>query len=74
MALLTTQKLQTSMPSLTEMVFLPQLASNQIAFQATMHLGFAGSREYHVLIEERPASEPLATLTGLSPILAAYAY
>ena len=74
MAVLTKQKLQTSMPSLTEMVFLPQLASNQIAFQATMHLGFAGSREYHVLIEERPASEPLATLTALSPILAAYAY
>lgn len=32
-----------SMPSIYNMVFLPQVAANQTAFQATMHLGFAGS-------------------------------
>jgi hypothetical protein len=44
------------------------------SFSATMHLGFAKSREYHLLIERHPASEQLATLLWLSPIIVAYAY
>ena len=74
LGVLTKQKLEVSAPSITQMVFAPQLASNTIAFQATMHLGFAGSREYHLLVERRPQSEPLATLFALSPVIAAYAY
>src|SRR5436305_8200852 len=43
LGVLTKRKLETSAPSITQMVFLPQVASNTIAFQATMHLGFSGS-------------------------------
>jgi hypothetical protein len=50
------------------------LVSNSLAFAATMHLGFAGSREYHLMVEHRPAEEPLATLLSLTPVIAAYAY
>ena len=74
LGVLTKQKLETSGPSISDMLFAPDAASNTIAFQATMHLGFAGSREYHLLVERRPASEPLATLLALSPVIAAYAY
>ena len=74
LGVLTKQKLETSAPSISQMVFAPQLASNTVAFQATMHLGFAGSREYHLLVERRPESEQLATLVGLTPVIAAYAY
>jgi hypothetical protein len=74
LGVLTKQKLEVYSPSISQMVFAPQLSSNSIAFQATMHLGFAGSREYHLRVESRPHSEPLATLLALSPVIAAYAY
>jgi hypothetical protein len=38
-----------------------------------MHLGFAGSRECHVRVDE-PIPEPLRTLVVLSPVLAAYVF
>jgi hypothetical protein len=50
------------------------LVNASSSFSATMHLGFAKSREYHLVIEARPTSEPAATLLPLSPLLAAYAY
>jgi hypothetical protein len=74
LGVLTKQKLEVSAPSVSQMLFAPKLASDAIAFQATMHLGFAGSREYHLLVERRPEDEPLATLFALSPVIAAYAY
>jgi hypothetical protein len=43
------------------------------SFDATMHLGFAGSRQYHVRIDQ-PVSDSLRTLVLLSPVLAAYVY
>jgi hypothetical protein len=73
-AVLTKAQLVTSAPSIYNMVFLPDVASNQIAFQATMHLGFAASREYHLLVEERPAGTTLQQLIALTPLIAAYAY
>jgi hypothetical protein len=74
LGVLTKQKLEVSAPSISAMVFNSDVTSNQIAFQATMHLGFAGSREYHLLVERRPSEEPLATLLALTPVIAAYAY
>jgi hypothetical protein len=53
---------------------LAELVTFSSSFSDTMHLGFAKSREYHLLIEDRPTSEPLATLVSLSPMIAAYAY
>jgi hypothetical protein len=49
------------------------LNSHGGSFNATMHLGFAGSREYHVRVDQ-PIAEPLRTLVVLSPVLAAYVY
>jgi hypothetical protein len=73
-AILSTQKIELAAPSISEMVFMPRLASDRIAFQATMHFGFAGAEEYHLHIERAPTSEPLRTLLALAPVLAAYAY
>jgi hypothetical protein len=74
LAVLTKQRLEVSAPTISTMVLAPDIASNQLAFQATMHLGFAGSREYHLLVERRPSEQPLATLLALTPLIAAYAY
>ena len=71
---LSKRPLEVYSPTISEMVFLPDLTSNQVAFQATMHLGFAGSREYHLFVEKQPHDEPLRTLVGLLPVIAAYAY
>ena len=71
---LSKRPLEVYSPSISEMVFVPDLTSNQVAFQATMHLGFAGSREYHLFLEKPPRDEPLRTLAGLLPVIAAYAY
>ncbi len=71
---LSKRPLEVYSPSISEMVFLLDLTSNQVAFQATMHLGFAGSREYHLFLEKPPRDEPLRTLVGLLPVIAAYAY
>lgn len=71
---LSKRPLEVYSPTISEMVFVPDLASNQVAFQATMHLGFAGSREYHVFLKKPPRDEPLRTLAGLLPVIAAYAY
>jgi hypothetical protein len=71
---LTKERLEVSAPSVNAMVFNADATSSQVAFQATMHLGFAGSRQYHLLVESRPREEPLATLLALAPVIAAYAY
>jgi hypothetical protein len=71
---LTKRRLEVYSPSISEMLFSPDLASDAIAFQATMHLGFAGSREYHLFLDRHPGEEPLRTLVGLAPVIAAYAY
>lgn len=62
-----------SAASAIELVDFFTLNSHGGSFNATMHLGFAGSREYHVRVDE-PVSEPLRTLVVLSPVLAAYVF
>lgn len=75
LAVLTTRRVESKQPSIAEWVFLPEVAGNQVAYQATIHAGFAGSREYHLLLDgEPPATEPLRTLVTLAPLIAAYAY
>lgn len=71
---LSKRPLEVYSPTISQMVFMPDLTSNQVAFEATMHLGFAGSREYHLFLEKPPHDEPLRTLAGLLPVIAAYAY
>ena len=74
-AVLTTRRVEARSPSVAEWIFLPEVAGNQVAYQATIHAGFAGSQEYHLLADgEPPAAEPLRTLVTLAPLLAAYAY
>jgi hypothetical protein len=62
-----------SAASAVELVDFFTLNSHGGSFNATMHLGFAGSREYHVRVDE-PIPEPLRTLVVLSPVLAAYVF
>jgi hypothetical protein len=73
-AVLSKRPVKTVMPSIYDMIVMPEVTSNQIAFAATMYLGFAGSREYHLVVEKQPLPDPLRTLVGLSPVIAAYAY
>jgi hypothetical protein len=59
--------------SAIEVVDLFTLGTHGGSFNATMHFGFAGSREYHVRLDQ-PILEPLRTLAVLSPVLAAYVF
>jgi hypothetical protein len=62
-----------SAASAIELVDFFTLGAHGGSFDATIHLGFAGSREYHVRVDE-PVPEPLHTLVVLSPVLAAYVF
>jgi hypothetical protein len=62
-----------SAASAIELVDFFTLGSHGGSFDATMHLGFAGSREYHVRVDQ-PIPEPLRALVVLSPVLAAYVF
>lgn len=62
-----------SAASTIELVDFFTLGAHGGSFNATMHLGFAGSREYHVRVDQ-PIPEPLHTLVLLSPVLAAYVF
>jgi hypothetical protein len=73
-AVLSKRPVKTVMPSIYDMIVMPEVTSNQIAFAATMYLGFAGSREYHLVVEQQGLLDPLRTLVALSPVIAAYAY
>jgi hypothetical protein len=68
----TVSKLE-SAASAIELVDLFTLGSHGGSFDATMQLGFAGSREYHVRVDQS-IPEPLHTLVVLSPVLAAYVF
>src|SRR5581483_5377371 len=68
------QRFERALPSVYDMVFLPALSSNQIAFAATMHLGYFGGHEYHVEIEQLLDDAPAAELATLTPLIAAYGY
>jgi hypothetical protein len=73
-AVLSKQPVQALTPALYDLVFFGDLVDNQFEFQATMHHGFADASQYHLLIEQRPSSEPLRTMVGLAPVIAAYSY
>jgi hypothetical protein len=62
-----------SAASAIEVVDLFTFGAHGGSFDATMHLGFAGSREYHVRVDQS-IPEPLSTLVVLSPVLAAYVF
>jgi hypothetical protein len=62
-----------SAASAVELVDFFTLGSHGGSFDATMHLGFAGSREYHVRVDQA-IPERLRSLVVLSPVLAAYVY
>jgi hypothetical protein len=60
--------------SLLAMAGLPDVFEPSRNFKRTMHLGFAHSKEYGVVMDQLPAAEPLRTLAVLLPVICGLAY